>query len=277
MAGNRVVLITGASSGFGKACAEHLCRRGYQVFGTSRHASPAAPAEGGAGVTLDLMRMDVDDDDSVQWGIEAVVRRAGRLDVVINNAGIGIAGAVEDTTIAEARAQLETNFYGALRVCRAALPIMRAQGSGTIINISSVGGLVGVPLQALYCASKFALEGLSEALRLEVRPFGIRVVLVEPGDARTGFTARRRRTAASLENPAYRQRCDRAVGVMEADERNGLRPERLARVVEAIIRARSPRLRYVVAPLPEALAVALKKVVPAGVFEWALGKYYRLW
>ena len=149
-------------------------------------------------------------------------------------------------------------------------------GWGTIINISSVAGAIGIPYQAFYSASKFALEGFSEALRLEVRPFGIRVALVEPGDARTGFTANRRRTAASLENPAYREACERALAVMEADERHGFAPERLARTVERILTARAPRLRYVVAPAPEAAALALRKLVPAWLFEWVLEKYYRL-
>jgi NAD(P)-dependent dehydrogenase (short-subunit alcohol dehydrogenase family) len=278
MQSKRVILISGTSSGFGKACAEHLCARGYRVFGTSRTDAPAsqgAAAAGGPGA-LDRLQMNVNDDASAKQAVETVLARAGRIDVVVNNSGIGIAGAVEDTTIEEARAQFETNFFGVLRVCRAVLPAMRAQGSGTIINISSIGGLVGIPFQALYSASKFAVEGLSEALRLEVRPFGIRVVLVEPGDARTRFTARRVRTAASLSNPGYREACERAVAIMEADERNGMAPERVALLVEKIIRARSPRLRYVVAPAPEAIAFGLRRFVPAGVFEWGLRRYYRL-
>jgi NAD(P)-dependent dehydrogenase (short-subunit alcohol dehydrogenase family) len=278
MHSKRVVLISGTSSGFGKACAQHLCARGYQVFGTSRTYAPALPTApiGNRACQFDRLRMDVDDDESVRQAVEAVLAIVGRIDVVVNNSGIGIAGAVEDTTVDEARAQLETNFFSVLRVCRAVLPAMRAQGSGTIINISSIGGLVGIPFQALYSASKFAVEGLSEALRLEVRPFGIRVVLVEPGDADTAFTARRVRTAASLGNPTYREACERAVAIMEADEKNGMAPERVARLVEKIMRTRSPRLRYVVAPAPEAVAFGLRRFVPAGLFEWGLRRYYRL-
>jgi NAD(P)-dependent dehydrogenase (short-subunit alcohol dehydrogenase family) len=271
MSSECVVLVTGASSGFGLATAEHLAKSGYCVFGTSRRATALAPY--GA---YQLLPMDVDDDESVRRGVEAVLERAGRIDVVVNNAGIGYGGAVEDTSIEEARAHLETNFFGAVRVCRAVLPTMRGQGSGTIVNISSIAGLVGIPFQAFYSASKFALEGFSEALRLEVQPFGIRVVLVEPGDARTGFTANRRRTAASLENPAYRALCDRALAVMEADEEGGFAPELLAHLVERIIRSRSPRLRYTLAPLPIRLAATLKKVVPSGLFEWGLARYYGL-
>ncbi len=266
-----VILITGASSGFGRATAEYLAGRGYRVFGTSRRAVSIAP--GGA---YELVTMDVDDGESVERAVAMVLERTGRLDAVVNNAGIGYGGAVEDTSIEEARANLETNFLGAVRVCRAVLPAMRAQGSGTIINVSSVAGQIGIPFQAYYSASKFALEGFSEALRLEVRPFGIRVVIVQPGDARTEFTANRRRTVASLENPAYREVCERALAVMEADERNGFAPERIGPLLERILRSRSPRLRYVIAPAPEAVGLALKRVVPAGLFEWALAKYYRL-
>lgn len=268
-----IVLITGTSSGFGQACARYLHRRGYRVFGTSRRA-PAEPTRDAQG--FELLRMDVDDEASVRRAVDQVLQRAGRVDVAVNNAGFGLAGAVEDTSIAEARAQLETNFLGAVRVCRAVLGSMRAQGGGTIINVSSLGGLAGIPFQAFYSASKFALEGFSEALRLEVAPFGIRVVLVEPGDSCTGFTANRRRTAASSESPVYRQRLERALAVMEADERNGCRPDQLSPVVERIIRARSPRVRYVVAPAMEAAALALKRVVPGRLFEWGVARYYRL-
>lgn len=265
----KTVLVTGASSGFGKACAELLQEKGYDVYGTSRRGATAA-------TPFQMLQMDVDDDASVRQGIDAILRKAGRLDAVVNNAGIGFAGAVEDTSIEEARAQFETNFFGVLRVCRAVLPIMRAQRSGMIINVSSLGGLIGIPFQALYSASKFALEGLSEALRMEVRPWGIHVVLVEPGDARTGFTASRRRTAASAENPAYRERLDKCLAVMETDETNGFPPEKVARRVERILRSRAPRLRYVVAPLSQSVPASLKKYVPWALFEWGFMKVYRL-
>ncbi len=278
MVEQRVVLITGTSSGFGKACAEHLHRRGYRVFGTSRRATPgrAPAADGGMSMGFETLAMDVTDDESVLCAVETVVREAGRIDVVVNNAGMGIAGAVEDTTDDEARVQMETNFFGVLRVCRAVLPQMREQGRGLIINISSIGGHVGVPFQAMYSASKFAVEGLSEALRMEVRPFGIHVVLIEPGDACTGFTSHRRRTVGSQRNPTYKQYCENALAVMEADERNGFAPERLARLVERVIQARSPRLRYVVAPVHEAAVLALKPFLPARLFEWGVRAYYRL-
>src|SRR5262249_245829 len=155
------------------------------------------------------------DDDSVTAGVRSVVEKAGRIDAVVNNAGWGLMGAVEDTAIDEAKAQLETNFFGVLRVCRAVLPHMRRQGGGHVVNISSLGGIVGLPFSGLYSASKFALEGVSESLRLETWRFGVRVVLIEPGDFRSNFTQARRMTKASATHDAYREALQRAHAAQE--------------------------------------------------------------
>jgi NAD(P)-dependent dehydrogenase (short-subunit alcohol dehydrogenase family) len=290
----RVVLITGASSGIGEACATHLHRLGYRVYGTSRQVaetksdhsefvsvSPsgdAAPAalNGGTAGSFEMIHMDVDNDDSVQLGVARIFEREQRLDAVVNNAGFGFAGAIENTSIEEAQSQFDTNFFGVLRVCRAALPIMREQGAGHIVNIGSMAGRVGVPYQGLYCASKFALEGLSEALRLEVRSFGIKVVLIAPGDFYTSFTARRRRTGQSQEDTAYRERFNTALRIMEASELGGSDPIRIARLLEKVLENPSPRLRYTVGPLFQRVAIALKQVVPSQLFQWGLAKYLRL-
>ncbi len=269
-----VVLITGASSGIGKACAEHLARDGYRVFGTSRYAPfppDAAPPRHPV-----MLQMDVNQDESVRRAVDFIVRDAGRLDVVVNNAGIGIAGAVEDTSIEEAKAQLETNFFGVLRVCRAALPVMRRQGEGLIVNISSLGWVIALPFQALYSASKFALEGLTEALRLEVRRFGIRVTSIQPGHTRTGFTDRRVRMAAWTQESAYGPYAERTLQIMEHDVRNGGGPEKVAVLLEQIIRSPNPAPRYRVGPAFQRLAAALKGILPARTFEWALAQYYRI-
>ncbi len=189
----RVVLVTGASSGIGRACAEFLAGRGYRVYGGSRRLV--------AGSVVESISMDVGDDASVHAAVSTILAREGRIDILVNNAGIAIAGAVEDTSVEEARDQFDVNFFGVLRVCRAVLPAMREQGAGYIVNIGSIGGLIAIPFQGFYSASKFALEGLSESLRLEVRQFGVHVVLIEPGDHRTGLTDNRRRTAESGINP----------------------------------------------------------------------------
>ena len=264
----RVVLITGASSGIGRACAVRLATAGDRVYGTSRRTDVDAPS----GVTM--IQMDVDDERSVDAGVNRILAAAGRIDVVVNNAGFGIGGALEDTPIADAEALFNTNFFGVLRVCRAVLPTMRAQRSGTIVNISSLAGRIGLPFQGMYSATKFAVEGATEALRMEVRPFGIRVVLIEPGDFRTGFTAHRRRIAPA--DSAYTAYMDRALHVAETDEMNGASPEAVARLVERVIRVPTPRVRYTVGGMSQRMAAGLKRVLPSRVFEWGLRHYYRI-
>lgn len=264
----RVVLITGTSSGIGRACALHLVERGFRVFGTRRLEQGDEPFR--------EIVMDVCDEDSVVRAIDAVYQQAGRIDVVINNAGLGYAGAIEDTSIEEAKAQFETNFFGTLRVCRAILPRMRAQGSGRIINISSIGGLIAVPFQGMYCASKFALEGMTEALRLEVRPFGIQVTLVEPGDFRTAFTQNRRKVHASGTGSAYEARLQTSLEIIERDEQRGPAPIAVARLIEKIIEARDPRPRYSVGMAYQRLAILVRRLLPATLFERIIASIYKL-
>ncbi len=272
-----VVLVSGASSGIGKAIAECLHARGHRVYGTSRHAprAVALAASGTGSDVVPLIPMDVTSDDSVERAIGIVLAQEGRLDVVVNNAGMGIAGAVEHTTVAEARGQFETNFFGVVRVCRAALPVLRRQGAGWVINVSSIAGVIGVPYQAFYTASKFAVEGFSEALRMEVAPFGIRVVLVEPGDFRTNFTGNRTLAEEARGATAYASRQAAALAVMQADETGGATPEAVGRLVDRIVRARRPRLRYPVGPFSERLALAFRRFAPSALFEWTIARYYK--
>src|SRR5580692_4907116 len=180
----KVVLITGASAGIGRACADRLDDKGWTVVGASRRGSTSgrwAP-----------MVMDVDSDESVRQGVGAILAEHSRLDAVVACAGWGLAGPVETTPISDAKDQLETNFWGAVRVVQQALPVMRRQGGGRVVLVSSIGGVIGIPFQAFYSASKFAMEGYGEALAYEVAPFGIRVTLVQPGNVRTDFTSSRR-------------------------------------------------------------------------------------
>jgi NAD(P)-dependent dehydrogenase (short-subunit alcohol dehydrogenase family) len=264
----RVVLVTGASSGIGLACATHLAAHGFRVYGTSRRPQTAAPDN------LTMLTADVTDDRSVEQTIAAVLDREDRLDIVVNNAGMGVAGPVESTSIAEAKSQFEVNFFGTLRVCRAALPVMRAQKSGYIINIGSIGGLVAIPYQAMYSASKFALEGLSESLRMEVRPFGIRVVLIEPGDHKTDLTKNRR--LAEMSTDAYRASFAVAMAKTEHDEQSGPGPEQIARLLHRIVNKPNPRLRYTIGPLMQRAAVLLKRLGPNSLSEYSMRSYYGL-
>jgi len=263
----KVVLITGASSGIGKACADYLQARGYQVFGTQRRASSPPTGRG-----VEMIAMDVDDDRSVEDGIDALVQKAGRIDAVVNNAGNAYMGAVEDTSIAEAKAQLETNFFGVLRVCRAVLPIMRRQGAGHIVNISSLAGVLGLPFSGLYSASKFALEGMTESLRWEARSHGVRVVLIEPGDFRSQLAATRRTVGGAATNDAYRAAFEKFKTQQEKDEAGAPSPEPIAQLVERILRDPSPRLRYSVGMLGQRIVIPLKKLLPQRLFEFALSR-----
>lgn len=264
----RVILITGASSGIGQLCAAHLHQRGYRVYGTSRRAAFSAP--------YPMLEMNVDDDAAVQRGIARIVSEAGRLDGVVNNAGYSLVGAVEETSIEEAKAHFETNFFGALRVCRAALPVMRQQRRGHIVNISSLGGEIGLPFQGIYSATKFALEGMTEALRLEVRPFGIHAVLIQPGDCATGLTASRRSTAESLNGTAYQPQFGATVKRIQQDETRGGSPQAVAQLLERILATRSPKPRYRVGPFIEQLAVIAKPNLPGKVFDWIMRQFYAL-
>jgi len=255
----RVVLVTGASSGIGAAIAGHLASHGFRVFGTSRGAAGAS-ADG-----VEMIAMDVDDDASVERGVAAVVRRAGRLDAVVNNAGWALMGAVEETSMGEARAQMETNFFGVLRICRAVLPRMRAQGGGHIVNVSSLGGAFGMPFSGLYCASKFAVEGLSESLRLETRRLGIRVVLIEPGDTQSQLPTKRR--TAQADGSAYRDTFERFKAQQAKDEASAPEPLAVAQAVEKVLAAPSPRLRYSIGMIGQRIVLPLKRFVPHRMFE----------
>ncbi|MFP3563019.1 oxidoreductase [Paraburkholderia sp. SIMBA_030] len=182
MSNSTVVVVTGVSSGIGRAAAEKFARRGCRVFGTVRNIAKAAPISG-----VGLVEMDVRDDASVQAGIQSVIERTGRIDVLVNNAGTSLIGAVEETSTAEALSLFDTNVFSILRTTQAVLPHMRAQRGGRIINVSSVLGFLPAPYMGLYSASKHAVEGLTETLDHEVRQFGIRVTLVEPSFTRTNL------------------------------------------------------------------------------------------
>jgi NAD(P)-dependent dehydrogenase (short-subunit alcohol dehydrogenase family) len=254
-----VVVITGASAGIGRACARRLHDEGWTVVGASRRTSPADPWA--------QLAVDVDDDESVAAGIARVVAEHGGIDAVVTCAGWGLAGPVETTPLAEAAAQMETNFFGTVRTVAAALPSLR-QRHGRIIVLSSIGGLIGLPFQAYYSASKFALEGWAEALAWEVRPFDVDVTLVEPGNFRTDFTASRR-TATTGEDDPYRAAQAKAIGTMEADEQGGAGPERVADVVARLLVARRPPRRLTVGPTGERLGAFVKRLLPNRVFEAA--------
>src|SRR5262249_2850675 len=247
---------------------------GHRVYGTSRRAS--FTLEASAGRRFAMIPLDVASDDSVRAAVAFVHEREGRLDVVVNNAGVGLAGAVEDTSVEEAQALFETNFFGMHRVCRAVGPILRAQGSGLIVNVSSIGGLITIPFQGFYSASKYAVESMTDALRLELKPFGIAVCLIEPGDFKTGFTAARSFAAASASGSAYEERCRRAVDVMMHDEQHGSNPHELALLLERVIGTPKPKPRYLAGKRMQKLGPLVQRVLPTRWFDAIMASIYHL-
>jgi short-subunit dehydrogenase len=257
----QTVLVTGASSGIGKATALLLQREGFTVFGTTRR-----PDAIGAHA-FPMLALDVRSDASVKACFDALFSKVDHLDVLIDNAGYALTGAAEETTLAEAKAQFETNFFGAVRVVNAALPAMRAARAGKIIIIGSLAGLTAIPFSAFYSATKFALEGYAEALWHELRPFGISVTLVEPGFVRTRLGEASQVAAGPL--PMYADFEKRALRAIGGAVSRGITPERVAERVLAIVQNDQPRLRYRVGAdatwLPRLKHLAPWRVFAAGV------------
>lgn len=268
---NKIVLVTGASAGIGAAVAARLAKAGHTVFGTSRKAGAEPPAP-----SVRMLAMDVRSEASVAEAVAEMLKAAGRIDVLVNNAGFGIAGSVEDTRPDDMQRQLDTNFLGPLRVCQAVLPAMRAQKSGRIIQVSSLAARIGIPFQGAYSASKSALEGMSEALSMEVKPFGIDVVMIQPGDTKSNFTASREWTESAKASAAYGVHANHAVAVMEKAEQAGPPADKVARVVERAINAAKPKLRYASASAMESVALFLQGVLPDRVFEGVIDSNYAL-
>jgi NAD(P)-dependent dehydrogenase (short-subunit alcohol dehydrogenase family) len=258
---SRVAVVTGASAGIGKACADRLAATGWAVTGASRR--------GTAGTAWTGLVMDVDSDASVRDGIASVSSQGGRIDALVAAAGWGVAGAAEYTTIAEAKAQFETNFWGCVRVVQAVLPHMRAQGSGRIVLISSIGGAIGIPFQAYYSASKFALEGFAEATAYEVAPFGVHITLVQPGNIVTDFTASRVLAKGGEGDSAYAAAMTKAVSLMERDEANGAPADQVAATVQRVLSASRPPRRVSVGKAGERAGLIAKRLLPYRVFEAA--------
>ena len=257
MPAESVILVTGCSSGIGRATIVEAAARGHRVFATARNRADLVDLE--RRERVEVLRLDVTEPDSIREAMDAALSRAGRLDALVNNAGYGQYGAVEEVTPEEWRAQFDVNFFGAIAVTQAALPSMRRARRGTIVNLSSVAGRVPIPFAAPYCASKHALEAVSDALRGELFSFGIRVVLVEPGPISTRFTEHARALIAPfLSRPGpYREVYVLAEKAMDGEFQRGVQPaEAVARVVVDAIESPDPRPRYRV-------GIMAKTLIPA--------------
>ena len=266
----KVVFITGASSGFGKVTADYLSKQGYCVYGTSRNPKEEYTNK------IRMLKMDVTDRSSIESAVSIIIKEQDRIDVLINNAGIGIGGALELATEEEIRLQMHTNFLGCVNVCNSIIPFMRSQKNGLIINVSSIGGVLGIPFQGFYSASKFAIEGYSETLSLELRPFNIKVCLLEPGDFATGFTDNRKISILTKNSDFYKEQFNRTLKIIEKEERNGGNPILVAKTLHRIIETKHPKFRYKVGGILQIVFAKAKAFIPDRIYQYLLCIYYNL-
>ncbi len=267
---DKVVVISGGSRGLGRALAELMAGRGYRVFGTTRRLASVESLPRIDG--LEYIEMDVCDDTSVKSALAQVESEQGRIDILVNNAGISGSGPVEETGLDVVREQFETNYFGTLRCVKAVLPGMRARGQGTIVNVGSVGGVIALPFQSHYCATKFAIEGLTESLRHEVSPFGIRVILIEPTDVMT--TIWKDGPHAGIEDSAYRDALTRFHNVKKTEmEKNAETPDKVAEQMLSAIESSGKRLHFGVGKNAELLKLA-RRLLPESLMLYAVRKNY---
>ncbi|MHB1908958.1 MAG: SDR family NAD(P)-dependent oxidoreductase [Nitrososphaerales archaeon] len=265
MIDQKVVLITGASSGFGRETAALLAQNSFRVFGTSRNESKES--------NFEFLKLDITNDSSVKDCVQSLLEKTnGRLDVLVNNAGFVLFGGIEEATIEEAKMQLDTNLFGAMRMIRSVLPAMRKQRSGQIINMGSLAGQIGVPFQGYYSTSKFALEGYTEVLRHEVRSLGIRVSIIEPGFFKTNIGRAAKSVSSKIED--YHLVREKAARRVRMDESRGQDPKIVAKLILDIINSKSPKLRYAIGK--EKRALLYKRVLPASMFESGLRRHFSL-
>lgn len=264
---SKVVLVTGGSSGLGQAICTRLKAEGHTVYGTGRSVQAGAHEEG-----YNVLPMDITDEASVSSAVTTILRREGRIDVVVNNAGVGIQGPAEDILPELAMRTLDTNLLGAHRVCRAVLPGMRERKQGLIINITSIAANFGLPYRAFYSASKAALERYGEALAIEVARFDIRVVNVQPGEFKTNIASSRLRP--EVITPDHQAGYDKAMSILNGSLHYSGDPDELAQVIARIIASPRPRTSYLVAQGVQRISVIAKKLLPGRMFQRMVGKHY---
>jgi len=266
---SKVVLITGGSSGIGKSIGEFLHQKGFVVYGTSRNPEKILNS------VFPLVALDVRNSDSIKAAVSKIIETSGRLDIVINNAGVGITGPLEEIPTEEIRNNFETNFFGPIEVMKAALPQMRKQNSGLIINITSIAGYMGLPYRSVYSASKGALELITEALRMEVKAFGVEITNVAPGDFATNIAAGRYH-APVIKNSAYEKVYGDVLATMNDHVDAGSNPNEMAEAVYKIIQTKKPNVHYKVGAFMQKFSIVLKRALPDKVYEKMLMNHYKL-
>ena len=266
---NKVVLITGGSSGIGKSIGEFLHHKGFVVYGTSRNPERILNS------VFPLVALDVRDANSIHAAVAKVIATSGRLDVVINNAGVGITGPLEEIPMQEIKNNFDTNFFGPIAVMQAVLPQMRAQHSGLIINITSIAAYMGLPYRSIYSASKGALELITESLRMEVKSFGVCITNVAPGDFATNIASGRFH-APILKGSAYENPYRKTLKTMDEHVDSGSNPNEMAEAVYQIIQTPEPKIHYKVGVFMQKFSIVLKRILPDKVYEKMLMNHYKL-
>ena len=266
---SKVVLITGGSSGIGKSIGEFLHQKGFVVYGTSRNPEAVVNS------VFPLVALDVRDVESIQAAVAKIIATIGRLDVVINNAGVGITGPLEEIPTAEIKNNFETNFFGPIEVMKAVLPQMREQKSGLIINVTSIAGYMGLPYRSVYSASKGALELITEALNMEVKSFGINITNVAPGDFATNIASGRFH-APLIKGSAYEIPYGNTLKMMDEHVDSGSNPNDMAEAVYKIIESANPKIHYKVGAFLQKFSIVLKRLLPDTVYEKMLMNHYKL-
>ena len=266
---SKVVLITGGSSGIGKSIGEFLLKKGFKVYGTSRNPVKYPDS------IIPIFALDVTKADTITACINAVIEKEGRIDVLVNNAGAGITGPIEEIPEEEIKKNFETNFFGPINVIKAVLPQMRKQNSGLIINVTSIAGYMGLPYRGVYSASKGALEIITEAFRMEIKGFNIDMTNVAPGDFATNIAAGRFH-APVLENSPYKEPYGNTLKLMNEHVDSGSDPLMMAKSVYKIINAKKPKVHYKVGEFMQKFSIVLKRILPDKVYEKLLMNHYKL-
>ncbi len=264
---NKVILITGASSGIGKVTATYLSGKGFKVYGTSR--SPEKYKD----QIFKMIALDVTRPESIREAVETVIDREGRIDVLINNAGKGITGAVEETPTEEMRKAFETNYFGVIEMMKAVIPHMRKQRLGLIINVTSIAGYMGLPFRGIYSAIKGAVEITTEAIRMEVKEFGITVTNIAPGDFATNIAASRYHTPV-FENSPYREIYQKNIELMDQHVDQGSDPIEMAEIIYRIIQTKEPKIHYKVGSFLQKISIVLKRILPDKYYEKLIMNHY---
>ena len=264
----KVILVTGASSGIGLACATALQAKGHIVYGSARDITRIQ------NVSFKPIQLDVTDDASAKAAIEKILQAEGGLDVLVNNAGNGVTGPAYAMPVESAKKQFEVNFFGLVRMCSSVLPSMIDKKQGLIVNMGSLAGLFGLPYQSVYSASKYAVEGYSQSLRMELRNTGIKVVVINPGDFKSDFSQNRDKVPFPLKNEMLEKEYTTAVASMEKDESIGADPKVLADKLCSIVVSSSPKHRYLVGAIGQTIVPTLKSILPGGLFEKLMNDHY---